>query len=547
MRARDKFIVALLIAVVAVATVAAFVSANTASGAPPAFGGSYTEGVASAGPPRTFDPLFASTQAERDVSALVFTGLTRFDQRGLVVRDLATDFSSSEDGKTWTFTIRSDARWHDGEPVVAADVVYTVGVAQDESYHGPYAGTFAGAKVEALDDRTVRFVLPDVFAPFLEASTIPLLPSHLLRDVPAVQLERDPFSVRPVGTGPFRFDSRDESRVTLVRNDNFYRVAPQRTRPYLDKVVLRLFPDTNAAVQALARGELQGLGGISADDADRVRGARDISTNYFPSDEATVLFFNLAPDHATFRDRSVRQAIAMAINRPRLVQLIAGGHASITDQPALPSSWAYSRDLPRRPFAPDDARTILDAAGWIDHDGDGVRDKGGVALRFGLVTNDDPPRVATVQQIAHDLDAIGISAQVEVVSFNQLVDTRARERTFDAMVLAVSTGMDPDPYTFWHSSQVKDPGLNLTSYATLGMDRALEQARRTLDQTQRKDLYGQVFMQLQEDAPAVYLYFADYVYAVDRSVRGLRIAPLADPSQRFWSVEDWYVRTVAQE
>ena len=532
---------------VAAATVGAFVSANTASSAPPAFGGTYTEGVVSAAPPRTFDPLFASTQAERDASALMFTGLTRFDQRGVVVPDLATDFSSGEDGKAWTFTIRPDARWHDGEPVVAADVVYTVGVAQDESYHGPYAGSFAGAKVEALDVRTVRFVLPDVFAPFLEASTIPLLPSHLLHELPAAQLERDPFSVRPVGTGPFRFDSRDESRVTFVRNENFYRVAPERTRPYLDRVVLRLFPDTNAAVQALARGELQGLGGISADDADRVKGARDIATNYFPSDEATVLFFNLAPDRATFRDRGVRQAIARAINRPRLAQLITGGHASITDQPVLPSSWAYSRDVRPRAFAPEDARAMLDAAGWTDHDGDGVRDKNGVALRFGLVTNDDPPRVATVQQVARDLEAVGIAAQIEVVPFTELIDKRARERSFDAMVLAVSTGMDPDPYTFWHSSQVKDPGLNFTSYATLGMDRALEQARRTLDQTQRRDLYAQAFAQLQEDAPAVYLYFADYVYAVDRSVRGLRIAPLADPSQRFWSVEDWYVRTVAQE
>ena len=107
--------------------------------------------------------------------------------------------------------------------------------------------------------------------------------------------------------------------------------------------------------------------------------------------------------------------------------------------------------------------------------------------------------------------------------------------------------MDPDPYTFWHSSQTKDQGLNFTGYSTLGMDRALEQARRTLDQGQRRTLYAQVFGQLADDVPAIYLYFADYVYAMDRSVKGVRVGPLADPSQRFWSVEDWYVRTVAQE
>ena len=549
MRSRDKFIVVLLIGVVAAATIAAFASANSANSAPAANGGTYSEGVVSPAPPQTFDPLFAATQAERDVSALLFSGLTRFDQRGIVVRDLATDFSSSEDGKTWTFTIRSDARWHDGAPVSAEDVLYTVGVAQDPSYRGPYAGTFAGAKVEALDERTVRFTLPDVFAPFLEASTMPLLPAHLLRDVAAAALARDSFNTRPIGTGPFRFDSIDETRITLVRNDAYYRDAPERTRPYLDKLVLRLFPDANAAVQALARGEVQGMGGLSTDDADRVKRVRDVALSYFPSDEVTVLYFNLAPDHPTFRDRVVRQAIASAINRQRMVQLVTGGHASISDEPVSPSSWAYvsTSDLRPRRYMPNDAITLLQEADWVDHDGDGVRDKNGVALRFSLVTNDDPARVATVQQIATDLDAIGMDVRIDVVSFRELVGTRARERAFDAMVLTVSTGMDPDPYTFWHSSQAKDPGLNFTSYATLAMDRALEQARRTLDTAQRRQLYEQVFTQLRDDAPAVYLYFADYVYAVDRSVRGVRIAPLSDPSGRFWSVDDWYVRTVAQE
>jgi peptide/nickel transport system substrate-binding protein len=546
---RDKFIVVALIAMVAVATVAALASASNAENAPPADGGTYSEGVVATAPPQTFNPLFATSQAERDASALLFTGLTRFDERGVVVRDLATDFSSSEDGKTWTVTIRPDARWHDGEPVTAADVVFTVGVAQDPNYHGPYAGNFTGAKVEALDDRTARFTLPDVYAPFLEATTMPLLPSHLLGRLPVAQLARDVFNVRPVGTGPFRFDSRDETRVTLVRNESFYRDAPQRTRPHLDKVILRLFPDNNAAVQALARGEVQAVGGISSDDADRVRRVRDIATNYFPSDEVTVLFFNLAPDRATFRDRVVRQAIALAINRQRLVQLVAGGHGAVTDEPVSPASWAYStsKDLRPRGYSPDDARAMLDGADWIDHDGDGIRDKSGVPLRFSLVTNDDPARVSTAQRIATDLDAIGMDVRIDVVTFAELVGTRARERAFDAMLLTVSTGMDPDPYLFWHSSQTKEPGLNFTSYATLGMDRALEQARRTLDPSQRRDLYAQVFAQLQEDVPAVYLYFADYVYAVDRAVHGMRIAPLADPSGRFWNVEDWYVRTVAQE
>ncbi len=544
---REKLIVVACIAVVALATAVALVSGGAARNAPAAFGGTYTEGVVGVGSAQTLDPLFAATPTDRDVSAVLFTGLTRFDQRGAVVRDLAADFVVADDGKTWTFRIRQDARWHDGEPVVADDVVYTVGIAQDRAYRGPFAGSFAGAKVERVDPLTVRFVLPDVFAPFLEASTIPLLPAHLLKDVPASQLARHPFNARPVGTGPFRLESRDNTRVVLVRSEAFYRGAPDRLRPYLDRIVLRLYPDRSAALQALARNEVQGVGGLLSAEADRARRVRGIATFYFPSDEATVLFFNLAPDRPTFRDRAVRQAIARAINRPRIVQLATDGHASVTDEPVPPSSWAYVKDVRRYAYAPDEARATLDAAGWFDHDGGGIRDKGGVRLAFSLLTNDDPPRIATAQQIARDLLAVGIQASIEIVGFGELVEKRARERSFEAMVLAVGAGMDPDPYTFWHSSQTRDPGLNFTGYATLGMDRALEQARRTIDQSNRRELYAQVFAQLADDVPAIYLYFADYVYAIDRSVRGVRIAPLADPSQRFWSIEDWYVRTVATE
>ncbi len=157
MRSRDKFIVFVLILVVAGSTAAALLSAETAGDAPAAFGGTYTEGLVAPVPPQTLDPLFAASQAERDVAGLLFTGLTRFDQRGAVVRDLASDFSVSADERTWTFTIRPDAKWHDGEPVVADDVVYTVGLAQDPSYRGQYAGSFAGAKVEKVDARVVRF------------------------------------------------------------------------------------------------------------------------------------------------------------------------------------------------------------------------------------------------------------------------------------------------------------------------------------------------------------------------------------------------------
>lgn len=540
MSGRDKFIIVALVGLVAVSTVIAVLGGAAPRSAVGVAGGTYTEGVV--GVARSINPLLSLTSVDRDASALLFTGLTRFDQQGMVLPDLAADFRVEGDGKVWVFTIRQDARWHDGEPVLTDDVSYTVSILQDAAYGGPFASAFAGVKVERFDGRTLRFVLPDVYAPFLEATTVPLLPAHLLRGVSALALAHHEFNLRPVGTGPFRFESMDDQRVVLVRNEDFYRSAPERRRPYLDRVVLRFYLDSRAALQALARGEVQGLGGITASEAERARRARDLALLYLPSDELNVLFLNLAPDRALFRDRAVRQAISSAVNRGRVLQIATEGHGVVVDGPVAPTSWAYARDVRRYPYSPEEARERLDAGGWTGRDADGARMKGGVSLRFNLQTSNDPVRMAMAEQIARDLSLLGIQANVEAMPFAELVGKHARTRQFDAMLLTVLAGRDPDQYAFWHSSQVKDPGENFSGYGTLSLDRAIEAGRRTLDQAKRKDFYAQVFTQLADDAPAVYLYYADYVYVMDRSVKGVRIAPVSDPSQRFWNVEEWYLK-----
>lgn len=541
MSGRDKIIVVALVGLVAAATAFALVSeVPPRSSGEPAPGGTYTEAVI--GGTRALNPLYAVTSVDRDVAALLFTGLTRFDQHGEIVPDLAREFRVEGDGTVWAFTIREGARWHDGEPVTTDDVAYTVGVLQDRAYSGPFASAFAGVKVERVGVRSLRFVLPDVYAPFLEATTVPLLPAHILKGVNARALAFHAFNAKPVGTGPFKFESRDEKRVVLARNDDFYRAAPDRRRPYLDKIVLRAYPDNASALQALARGEVHAVGGLTASEAERARRARDLALYFLPSDELSVLFFNLAPDRPLFRDRAVRQAIAQAINRSRILQVATEGHGVVVEGPVAPSSWAYQKDAKRYGYAPDEAKRLLDGAGWVDRDGDGVREKGNLVLRFDLLASDDPVRVATAEQISHDLAALGIQANVAALPFPDLVEKRARPRQFEAILLTVVTGRDPDQYAFWHSAQAKDPGYNFTGYTTLALDRALEAARRTLDQAQRRELYAQVFAQLAEDVPAVYLYFADYVYLVDRSVKGLRIAPISEPAGRFWQVEDWFMK-----
>ncbi|MDP9245217.1 MAG: peptide ABC transporter substrate-binding protein, partial [Chloroflexota bacterium] len=511
----------------------------------PAFGGTYVEGVA--GSPLYFNPILAATNVDQDVSRLVFSGLTRFDRDGTIVPDLAAGFQVDATGKIWTFTIRPDATWHDGAPVIAEDVLYTVGLVQDRGYAGPYADAFRGVSVTATGPQTVRFTLPDVYAPFAGSTTMALLPVHLLGQVTFADLARQPFNTRPVGTGPFRVSELDARQVTLVRSDDFYRTKPGRSRAYLDKIVLRFYRDQGEALAALARGEVDATGGLSPQDAVRARTLKGVDLFSLPTNDFTALFLNVRPSKAVFRDRAVRQAIATGIDRGKVLQVAADGRGSVADEFVPTTSWAFVRDIPRYGFSASEAKALLDGAGWIDHDGDGIRDKAGVVLTFSLATSDEPPRLAAARQIADDLANVGVKVEVRAVPFAELVDRVARQRDFDALLVTITVGNDPDPYPFFHSSQINDPGDDFSGYSTLPTDRLLEQARRTVDQAKRRELFAQIWAAIATDLPVVFLYYTDYLYAQSRTLHGFRVAPVNDPPQRFWNVEDWYVKTVVRQ
>ena len=540
MTGRDKFIVIALIGLMVVASVAAIADQNPAGG-DPAYGGTYVEGVA--GVPQYLNPVIAATDVDSDIARLVFSGLTRYDQTGAIVSDLASAFHTESNGRIWTFDIREDATWQDGQPVTADDVVFTVKLLQDRGYVGPYSDAFRGVSVARVAPRTVRFTLPDVYGPFADSTTVPLLPAHILGNVPYAELPRQPFNANPIGTGPFRVAEVDARQIVLVRNDDFYRTRPARNRPYLDRVILRFYPDSTEALLALSRGEIDGVGSLSSQDAERARSLKGAVLYSLPTDNFVSLFLNVRPDRVVFRDRAVRQAIATAIDRGRVLRLAADGRGTVADEFVPSSSWAYVKDVARYTFSTEDAAALLDQADWKDHDGDGIRDKGGQKLAFTISTSDEPARTAAATEIQRDLNAVGMMVTVKSMPFGQLVDSVARQRSFDALLVEIAVSGDPDPYTFFHSTEVNDPGHNFSGFSTLPIDRNLEAARRTFDEAARRELYAPVFQAISKEVPVLFLYFSDYLYAQSRLVQGLRIAPLTDPRERFWNVEDWYVRT----
>lgn len=491
------------------------------------------------GTPTMLDPLLASSQPDRDLSALIFSGLTKTDGHGGNQPDLAASWKIEDGGKRYVFTLRQGVTWQDGQPFTSRDVLFTIRLLQDPAFpgDGALADLWRTVDVQTPDDHTVVCTLPNVYAPFLAYTTIGILPAHLLADVKAGDLPNEAFNLKPVGTGPFAFAGLDTDKVeiTLRRNDHYY-----GQRPHLRELHFRFYPSTPDALRGVQSGAVDGIGYIPQEYLPDAASIADTANIYGPSIAGyTALFFNLkAP---VFAPREVRQALALAVNRDELIKQALGGWATAGSSPILPTSWAYTtQGVTQYPFDPERAKQTLDQAGWKPGP-DGVRAKGGQALAFTLVTSNDPARVAVANLLAQQFGAIGCKVAVQAVAPDQAAQQLAQRRFEAALFGWEGLASDPDPYQMWHSSQA-DSGYNFSGYSNPTVDDALAQARQTTDQAKRAQDYATFLKTFSEDVPSLILYYPQYHFAVSKRVSGVSLDPLDEPSDRFRTIADWTIQ-----
>lgn len=502
------------------------------------YGGTYVEGLA--GNPETINPLLSwANPVDRDLVALIFTGLTRVNGRGEIVPDLAERWEISPDGITYTFHLRQDVLWHDGAPFTADDVVYTFNVVQHPEFQGERALGYLWRTVvvEKVDDYTVRFSLREPYAPFLDHTTLGIVPMHILGGVAAEHLGGSQFNVEPVGTGPFRLEELSARRALLVANTDFY-----RERAYLDRIEFVFYPDDAAMFEGRRRGEVQGIARVLPQHLAAVRRDRDLTLYTAPLSGHNTIYLNL--DRGVFQDPAVRQAMMWALDRQGLVDEILDGQGIVLHSPILPHSWAYDANVTRYGYDPKRAIATLEARDWFDDDGDGVRERAGVLLEFTLLVNDDSQRIKLVQAISDQLEAVGIRAVPQVVTWESLRDDIVPLRRYDAILLGIQGLLpDPDPYPYWHSSQVSEWGFNFSNWNNAQADTLLQDARLTTDREARRQLYREFQDLYARQVPSLLLYQPVHNCAVASAVRGVQVGPMVTSSDRFAHVTDWYLAT----
>ncbi len=529
------------VGVVFLGVVLGYLALGTNSVERPDFGGTYTEGVA--GRPNAINPIFSQyNDIDRDLTSLVFTGLTSADENGTLKPDLAKSWSVSPDGLIYTFTLRADVVWQDGAPFNADDVLYTLHAIQDPAYKGPpdLGAFWRTVAITVIDPTTVRFQVTQPYAPFLDYTTIGILPAHLLKDVAPGDLFQNPFNRHPIGTGPFQLTEITGDHVLLDANPRFY-----GARPYLSRIQFKLYPDYESVFTAYTRDEIEGIARILPAYLPKARTLPHLTLYNARVAGYTLIYLNLSK--APFTDKSVRQALLYAIDRQRLITDQLNDQGLLAASPIEPGTWAYDSAVPQYAFDPDKAKSLLESAGWKDTNGDGIREKDQAVLTIALTTSDDPAHVALANEIVKAWQAVGVKASVQAVPNSLLVQNILRPRQFDAVIYDWRTlSNDPDQYENWHQTQIpvgNSLGQNYGGLNDRDISEALETARKTTDQAKRAELYTRFQELFADRVPALLLYYPVYTYGVDSRVRGVQLAPMLAPSDRFRNIAQWYLKT----
>ncbi len=492
----------------------------------------------SIGEPSTLIPILASDSPSHEVASLVYNGLVKYDKDLNLVGDLAESFEVSKDGLVITFHLRRGVTWHDDKPFTADDVLFTYETMVNPRTPTPYAEDFMQVeKVETLDSCTLRVTYKKPFAPALASWGISILPRHLLQ---GRDIMKSPLSRHPIGTGPFRFKEwKAGEKINLTYNPDYF-----EGRPFIDRYVYRIIPDSATMFMELKAGGIDSMGLTPLQYARQTKYPKfqeNFDKYRYPAFAYTYLGFNLEDER--FMDKRVRQAISYAIDRKELIEGVLLGLGQEATGPYKPGTWAYNPQVRRYPYDPVRAGRLLQEAGWRDTDGDGILDRNGKPFQFSIITNQgNDTRARTAEIIQRRLKEVGIDVKIRIVEWAAFIKEFIEKKKFEATILGWTITQDPDIYDVWHSSKTKPGELNFVSFKNAEVDALLENGRRRFDQEERRKIYWRIQEILAEELPYVFLYVPDALPVVQARFKGIEPAPAGIS----YNLIKWYVPRAEQ-
>ncbi len=507
----------------------------------PASGGIFAEGTV--GAPQYLNPLLSDANpVDRELVSLIFDGLTQVGEKGQIEPALAETWTVGADGRTLQFTLRDDITWHDGQPVTAADVVFTYGLMQQDDFPGSPAlqTLWQSVIINQIDDDTVEFVLAEPYAPFLEATTRGILPAHLLAAVPPAELPAHPFNQSPVGSGPWRIQSgqnwQESRRLQLTPNPMTWREGTQ-----IPTLEFRFYPDDDSLLAALTAGEVYAISQVPPAILPSVAAMPDVRLFTAVSPRYTMLLFNLSDTAPLIQPVEMRQALAYALDRQALIDDSLSGQAVPLEGPYLPSSWAYNpRQLTPYVHDPLTATARLTAAGWVLPEGQNVRQNGDQPLVVRLLTLDAEPYRALAQNLQAQWTAVNVNTLIITVPSAMALRESLTSGEFDVALIDVIPPTDPDLYDFW-SQEALVRGQNYARWNNRRASEALEGGRQVWAVDERRPYYDTFLRLFDAQLPALTLYQHVTTYALNSDVKQVEVNLLQTPRDRYVTFAQWFL------
>lgn len=501
----------------------------------PTYGGTLVEGEL--GSPQFINPLLAISDADRDLSMLTYAGLMGLSGEGSLIPVLAEGYQMSEDGKTYTFTLRTNAKFTDGTPVTADDVVFTVSKAQNAGLKSPKYADWAGVSAKAVDQRTVRFTLTKPYAPFLSLTTLGILPSRLWQNVSNEEFPFSNLQTNPVGAGPFKVEGVKRDPSGLV-SSVLLGYNPQYVlgRPYLDSIRFNFYSRSEDLAENLRKGNVESAYDVGLPDALTAPYARVFGVFWNPNEKQV------------YARLEVRKALSLALDRQKIIDDVLGGYATPIMGPVPPGGAVEQVPVPTSDNPTEAAANVLRSAGWT-YDGEvriwkhaGAKQSlEGITLR----TSNVPELKSVATAVKAQWEKLGVPVAIELYEPGDLSQNVIRPRKYEALLYGMVIGRDQDLYAFWDSKERNDPGLNIALYANKAVDTLLQEARGSSSEEKRRAALQKIEDTIAADYPAAFIYAPDFTYVVPKDLHGVALPQIITPSDRFVDAASWYKATDA--
>lgn len=530
----------------------------------PVSGGSINEGVV--GVPTLVNPVNSFSYADKDLTALVYSGLMRKNTDGTFIPDIAESFSISPDGLNYTFILKQGLKFHNGEKITADDVIFTIEKIKDPIVKSPRKLEWDGIRIEKIDDYTVVFILTQPYISFLDNTTIGILPSSLWKSVNVNEFNVSPLNnIKAIGSGPYKIKSvtkNSDGIPEIYKLERFNQFS--LGKPLIKNINIISYANEKDLLKALTSGSIDQAGGISSENTLLIK-KEDYAIHEITLPRIFGIFYN-RNNNKIFTDPSVVKALDLALDRQMIVDEILNGYGSIVYNP-IPEKILKNEQIEKYQYPNiEEANEILEKAGWIKGE-DGIRKKGGtttktttkkvggktvsqtvkttepeIRLSFSLTTGDTSDFKKTTLLLKEQLNEIGVEINEKIYETGQL-NQLIKNREYEALLFGQFINHESNLYSYWHSSQINDPGLNIAMYNNKKVDTILESIQKTSEIESRLEKYISLAGEFNNNIGALLLYSPKYIYITSKNLNNYSFNDITVSSDRFNSVYQWAADT----